>query len=176
MAHPGTKRQGDRIPCCATQVGITRQDRGSLAVRASAPSESRIIRATTNCMPGSQDPGFFLSGALLSRAQQEDTNLRSCWTGHSPRPHTRLVEARECRSKTVDSALGEIDFVWGRGFAPPKVEKTRRKGFMTLGGAKPRPQTKTISTHAGCTSLAQSGLGDGRGLRACDISQNRRKR
>ncbi len=123
MAPPGTTRQGDRIPCRDTQVGITRQDRGSLAVRASAPSESRIIRATTNCMPGSQDPGFFLSGALLSRAQQEDTNLRSCWTGHSPRPHTRLVEARECRSKTVDRALGEIDFVWGRGFAPPKSRK-----------------------------------------------------
>src|SRR2546422_9146489 len=139
MAPPGTTRQGDRIPCRDTQVGITRQDRGSLAGRASAPSESRIIRATTNCMPGSQDPGFFLSGALLSRAQQEDTNLRSCWTGHSPRPPTRLAEAREGRSKTVDRALGEIDFVWGRGFAPPKVEKTRRKGFMRKNPAPLEP-------------------------------------
>src|SRR5437763_15296655 len=106
MAPPGTTRQGDRIPCRDTQVGITRQDRGSVAVRASAPSESRIIRATTNCMPGAQDPGFFLAGALLSRAQQEDANLRSSLARHGPRPHTSLVEAVECSSKTVDRALG----------------------------------------------------------------------
>src|SRR2546428_12704589 len=87
MAPPGTTRQGDRIPCRDTQVGITRQDRGSLAVRASAPSESRFIRATTNCTPGSQDPGFFLSGALLSRGSTGRYGFFDLTgTGHSPVP------------------------------------------------------------------------------------------
>src|SRR5207245_6242194 len=68
-------------------------------------------------------PAFFFLEPFFRALNRKDTNLRSCWTGHSPRPHTRLVEARECRSKTVDRALGEIDFVWGRGFAPPKSRK-----------------------------------------------------
>src|SRR5439155_25919835 len=86
MAAPGTTRQGDRIPCRDTQVGITRQDRGSLAVRASAPSESRIIRATTNCMPGSQDPGFFLSGAFFRALNRKTQIFDPAGRGIAPVP------------------------------------------------------------------------------------------